>query len=42
MKKQFEEQIELIESVLNDESLVARIDLAISWLSEALEKGCQY
>ena len=39
MKEQLEEQIELIKSVLSDDSLGARIDLAISWLSEALRKG---
>ena len=37
MKKQFEEQIELIESILTNESLINRIDLAVSWVSEALE-----
>ena len=39
MKKQFEEQIEVIKSVMADDSFAARIDLAISWLSEALDNN---
>ena len=39
MRKQFEEQIELINLVLTDESLKDRINLAISWLTNALENN---
>lgn len=38
MKKQFKEQIKLIESILGDESLITRIELAVSWLSSALDR----
>lgn len=37
MKKQFEEQIRLIESVVADSSLLDRIEMTISYLTDSLE-----